>query len=103
MKVNDFVDTTKLYAQVQDAIISKTNKMGSNESGRTRAWDYFDDGFKPELKNEARAESKVESLIVYQDYQETSQVLENIEEEDNESGSKLESNLILESDMIPEI
>ncbi|GBB91620.1 hypothetical protein RclHR1_00190033 [Rhizophagus clarus] len=94
IRVNDFVDTTMLYAQVQDAIISKTSNEAPNLSGRTRAWDYFDDGLKSMLKNETRVESKVESLITYH---EIPQVLDNIEE-DNKSGLKFGSDLIHESD-----
>lgn len=90
-RVKDFVDTTKLYAQVQDAIIFQTlNELTSNVSGRNRAWDYFDDGLKAETKNATR----VESLI---DYEETPQVLDNMEE-DSKSGLELGNDLTHESD-----
>ncbi|RIA90588.1 hypothetical protein C1645_147623 [Glomus cerebriforme] len=62
MRVTDFFDTAKLYARVQDEISKKTsNEMTLNESGRARAWDYFDDGLGTELKTEARAKSKMET------------------------------------------
>jgi hypothetical protein len=88
--VKDFVDTAKLYAQVQYAISETSSEMISNESGRTRAWDYFDDGFKAELKAEAR----VESLF---DYQKNSRVVLEDVEKVNESELKPENDFVFES------
>jgi hypothetical protein len=51
-RVDNLADTTKLHAQVQDATVSKTNGITSNESSH-------DDEVRSGLKNEAIIESKV--------------------------------------------
>src|ERR1043166_9030776 len=89
-RVKDFVDTTKLYAQVQYAISETSSEMMPNESGRNRAWDYFDDGFKAKSEVEVR----VEPLSVYQ--QNSRGVLEDAEKV-NESELNPENDLVLES------
>ncbi|CAI2195559.1 10304_t:CDS:2, partial [Funneliformis geosporum] len=108
-RVKDFVDTTRLYAQVQDAISEALNEDTSSETGRSRAWDYFHDGFKVDHKVKRREsesiseidapfEFQVEPQVVHQDTLQA--IFEDSEKVNNKFGLKLETNSTAELDCI---
>ncbi|CAG8486846.1 5351_t:CDS:2, partial [Funneliformis caledonium] len=108
-RVKDFVDTTRLYAQVQDAISDALNEATLSETGRSRAWDYFHDGFKVDHKAKRREsvsisetdapfEFQVEPQVVHEILQ---GVLEDTEKVNNNFGLKLENDSTAELDCIP--